>query len=137
MKTFFQDLGQGQRMKDLTADIDRPVTQPAAGLLIRQQIFRQQSMQVEEGERIETHLVRLFYEHFDGCLVIKDHLGFQDIFPFRRLTELDQILRVKTVIRISFQPGRSPRKIDQQPVQNFPGIRAGRTFNRRRAANFM
>ena len=65
-------------------------------------------MQVPEGEGIESDLIDFFDKHFDGRLVIQDHLGFLYVFTLCRLTEFNQVLGIETVISIPLQTRRGP-----------------------------
>ena len=50
-------------MKYGAADLDDALAQPPALARVDEQVFRQQGVQVEEGEGIETNILRLLPRH--------------------------------------------------------------------------
>ncbi len=123
-------------MVDRAVDAHRDAPQPAAGLRIGEQVVCQQRMQVQNGVTIETDFVGLLDEHFDGRLVVQDHLRFQRILSLGGLAQFEQALGFEQRIGIAFQATGVPGKVNQQTAVDRACVGPGRTFAVGRAAHF-
>ena len=110
--------GNGQRTIDAPGDIDRVPAQPAFVGGVGKQVLRKRAMQVEQRMAIELDGARVVDQQLDGALVIQDHLRFDGGSPPGHLAVPDKLEGVETGVGVAFESARSPRQIDQHPVQD-------------------
>ena len=91
-----------------------------------EQVFRQDGVQILKGEGIEPNLVGLFDEHFDGRLVVQDHLGFLYVFTLCCLTEFDQDFKCQDDCKYSPPDGKKPMTGQSAACPGFVGHRCRR-----------
>src|SRR6266568_4564751 len=133
-EVFLDPLRYGQRVKDTPADFHDLCAQATRSVGIRQQVLRQQRVQIKKRVKVEADFLRLLDQHFNRRLMVQDHLRFAPILAFRGVPKLDQVLGIEAAVGVAFETARCPREIDQQAVQNVARIGSCRTFHKRRAA---
>ena len=61
-----------------------------------------------------------------ASLVVEDHLRFESLLALGFLVQFDQAFGIEQRIGVALEAARVPGQIDQQPVQDLPGVGAGR-----------
>lgn len=109
-------LRHAQWVKCRTTNLDDAMTKTTALGRIGKQVFRQYRVQVEEGEGVESDVLGLLHQQFNGALVIQDHLRFAPVLASGHLAQLDQIMSIEPGVGIAFEPARCPhRSISKRP----------------------
>ena len=89
---------------------------------VRQQVFGEQAVQVQQGEAVEADGVHVVHQELDGGLVVQDHLRLDGRAAGRFAGFLDQSLGIEPAVGVSFQPAGRPREVDQQAADEVAAI---------------
>ena len=87
-KAFFDLLGRRQRVIHRAADAYRLAADASDRIGIRQQVVCQERVQIADRVAVEADLIRLLRQHFDGRLVIQNHLRLRRAFALNAHTNL-------------------------------------------------
>ena len=104
IKAFLDQLRDFERMEGGAFNADRNPPQTPGRRLIRQEVLRQNSVEVQNRIAVEADLIRRAHKKRDGILVIENHLGFQPVPALRLFAEFDQATGIKQRVCIAFEP---------------------------------
>ena len=82
-------------------------------------------MEVENGVAVESDLLRRIDQKLDRVLVVEDHLRFEPCLPVRFFADIQEALGFEQRIGVALEAARVPGQVDQQSVQDLPGVGAG------------
>jgi len=83
---------------------ERNAPQASGRLLLRQEVLRQNSVEIQNRIAVEADLIRRAHKKRDRVLVIENHLGFQPVPALRLFAEFDQATGIKQRVGIAFEP---------------------------------
>lgn len=77
------------------ANADGALPQPSGSLRIREEVVRQQAVQVQDRVTIDADFSGIVDEQFDRCLVVQDHLSLARILAFGALAQIQEPFRLQ------------------------------------------
>jgi hypothetical protein len=90
-------------------------------------------VQVQDGVTVESGVLCVIHQQLNRSFVVQDHLRLQRVFAFGGFAQCQQAFGLKKRVRVAFQTAGVPGQIDQQTIENLPGVGAGRTLASLRA----
>lgn len=83
-------------------------------------------MQAEDRVAVEPDPVGLVRQHFDGGLVVEDHLGLAGGLAFGHFAEFEQAPGFEQGIGVALEAAGVPGQIDDQAAHDVPQVGSGR-----------
>ena len=136
-EAFFDHGRRNQGLKYRTLDFDGDIPEPPRRTRVCKQVVRQRCVEIEDRMSIEADGPCVVDQKLDGFLVVQDHLRFESLFSFCFLADFEQSNGIEQRIGVALEAARVPGQIDQQPVQDLPGVGTGGLVDDRRPAHFV